>query len=127
MTRNRPLYAAALVSIALLGACGGSDDDAAAPTTASTAATATGPGPSFGAAATVMLKDIKFSPGTVEVKAGAEVRWLWQEKIPHNVTFEGFKSDTKDNGEFRHTFDKAGSFKYSCTVHPGMNGTVEVT
>ena len=29
-------------------------------------------------------------------------------------------------GEFKHSFDKAGSFKYVCTVHPGMEGTVVV-
>ncbi|HUP70902.1 MAG TPA: plastocyanin/azurin family copper-binding protein [Acidimicrobiales bacterium] len=83
------------------------------------------PGPT-----TVVLKDIAFKPGTISVKTGDKVTWRFEDKgIPHNVVAgdDSFKSDIKDSGTFQHTFDKAGTFTYSCTVHPGMNGTVKVT
>lgn len=79
---------------------------------------------------TVVLKDIAFKPGTVSIKTGGTVTWRFEDKgIPHNVVAndESFKSDIRDSGVFKHTFDKPGTFSYSCTVHPGMNGTVKVT
>lgn len=78
----------------------------------------------------VVLKDIAFKPGTISVKTGEKVTWQFEDKgIPHNVVAgdDSFKSDIKDAGTFQHIFDKAGTFDYSCTVHPGMNGTVKVT
>lgn len=79
---------------------------------------------------TVVLEDIAFKPETVSVKTGDTVTWRFEDKgIPHNVVAndESFKSDIKDSGTFEHTFEKSGTFSYSCTVHPGMNGTVKVT
>ncbi len=79
---------------------------------------------------TVVLKDIAFKPETVSVKIGDTVTWKFEDKgIPHNVVAndESFKSDIKDSGTFEHTFEKPGTFSYSCTVHPGMNGNVKVT
>ncbi|HUR24220.1 MAG TPA: plastocyanin/azurin family copper-binding protein [Acidimicrobiales bacterium] len=78
----------------------------------------------------MVLKDIAFKPGTISVKAGDTVSWRFEDKgIAHNVVAddESFKSDTKESGVFQHTFGGAGTFKYSCTVHPGMNGTVTVS
>jgi plastocyanin len=119
--------AGTLASAALLGACGGPDSSSGSTTTSTAAGSTSSTAPNFGAAASVDLKDIRFQPGTVTVKAGQEVRWLWRENIPHNVVGEGFKSATQDKGEFRHTFDKAGTYKYTCTLHSGMVGTVKVT
>lgn len=79
---------------------------------------------------TVVLEDIAFKPSTISVKAGDTVTWKFEDKgIPHNVVAndESFKSDIKDSGVFEHTFEKRGTFSYSCTVHPGMNGMVKVT
>lgn len=79
---------------------------------------------------TVVVQDIAFKPKTVSVKAGDTVTWRFADKgIPHDVVAddESFKSDKQDSGVFEHTFDKPGTFSYICTVHPGMNGTVEVT
>lgn len=131
MRTVRTLFAApAAVALLALGACGGDDtvEDVATTTTAaddSSATTATAP--NFGAAVTVMLKDIKFAPAEVSIKKGEEVRWLWAEELPHNVVGKGFESKTQSEGEFRHTFKESGKFEYKCTVHPGMEGTVTVS
>lgn len=108
----------ALVVLTVMAACGSDSDPD----------TSTGDenqGPSV-----VVLEDIAFKPETVSVRAGDTVTWRFEDKgIPHNVVAndDSFKSDIKDAGVFKHTFEKPGTFSYSCTVHPGMNGTVKVT
>jgi plastocyanin len=37
-----------------------------------------------------------------------------------------FESEIQTDGTFTHTFEAAGSHPYVCSVHPGMEGTVEV-
>ncbi len=78
----------------------------------------------------VILRDIAFKPKTISVRPGTTVTWRFQDKgIPHNVVAEdgSFKSETTDTGTFRHRFESAGSFPYTCTVHPGMDATVVVS
>jgi plastocyanin len=105
----------------LLAACGGGDDGG----TASNDTTTTGAGGA--AAATVELKGLKFIPEKVTIKTGETVRWVWKENVLHNVHGEGFKSDNVSDGTFEHTFRKAGTFDYECTLHSGMTGSVEVS
>lgn len=74
---------------------------------------------------TVVLKGTKFVPGTVNVKAGESVTWLWRDgSVMHNVKGDGFESELTAKGEFKHTFAEAGTFPYVCTVHPTMKGEV---
>lgn len=108
---------AAVATLAMTAACGSDSDPGAGTDTAQDPST-------------VVLEDIAFKPASLSVKTGDTVTWRFEDKgIPHNVVAndETFKSDIKDSGTFEHTFDKAGTFTYSCTVHPGMNGTVKVT
>ena len=58
---------------------------------------------------------------------GTRVTWTWVGNNPHNVTADGFASETQVEGKFIQTFDRAGSYAYACTIHPGMEGTVVVT
>ena len=78
----------------------------------------------------VAMKDIKFVPATVTVAKGGKVSWRNDDSAPHDVTADDFKSGAaggmKKGDTFEHTFNSAGSFGYVCTVHPGMEGTVEV-
>ena len=108
---------AAVAAFVVMPACGGDSEPAAEG--------GGEPGPT-----TVVLEDIAFKPSTISVKRGDKVTWRFEDKgIPHNVVAgdNSFKSDIKDSGTFQHTFEEAGTFDYSCTVHPGMNGTVKVT
>ena len=67
------------------------------------------------------------------MKAGDTVTWTNEESVDHDVTADdgSFKSGRpggmKQGDTYEHTFKKAGSFAYKCTVHPNMTGTVEVT
>lgn len=80
-----------------------------------------------GGSTTVEVDDNLFDPDTVEISAGDTVTWEWVGSEPHNVSADDFKSDIQQEGTFEHAFAQAGSYEYVCTVHPGMEGTVEVT
>jgi plastocyanin len=61
------------------------------------------------------------------VKAGASVKWINQDDIPHNVvsTDKKFSSPVLDtNREFLFTFREPGAYPYFCKNHPMMTGTV---
>ncbi len=81
----------------------------------------------------VVMQNIQFDPKAVSVKVGNTVTWSNNESVQHDVTADdgSFKSGPaggmKQGDNYEHTFDKAGSFAYKCTIHPNMTGTVEVT
>jgi plastocyanin len=78
---------------------------------------------------TVALSHVRYHPGTLSIKRGDTVTWLWQDKgKEHNVTGKGFKSKTMTKGSFSVRFTKAGTFNYHCTIHvsEGMRGSVVV-
>jgi plastocyanin len=77
----------------------------------------------------IKIDNFSFGPQTVTVAAGTQVRWTNHDDIPHNTFAEdkSFKSTTLDTDQqFTHTFDKAGTYKYYCSIHPRMTGTVVV-
>jgi plastocyanin len=76
---------------------------------------------------TVTLKDISFKKATVKIAKGASVKWVWKDgDTPHNVTFASKHSKTQKSGSYTLRFAKTGTFKYHCTIHPGMDGKVVV-
>jgi plastocyanin len=77
----------------------------------------------------VKIDNFTMNPQTITVAAGTEVRWTNADDIPHTVVSEDhtFKSkvlDTDDRFAFR--FDNAGTYKYFCSIHPKMTGTIVV-
>lgn len=77
--------------------------------------------------ATVVLKNYAFKAKTVHIGKGGTVHWVWRDgSVPHNVTFKGFHSKTITKGKYSHRFTKKGTFRYRCTIHPGMDGKVVV-
>lgn len=103
---------------ALLGACGGGSST-------------TGKSPTPGVTGpAVQALDFKFSPAELTVKAGESVTWTNEGANQHNVVADdnSFKSDLLNKGQrFSRTFAAAGAFKYTCTIHPTMTGTITVT
>jgi plastocyanin len=75
----------------------------------------------------VNVVDNRFDPGTIEVAIGDTVTWEFKGAVKHNVTGPGFNSPTQKSGMYEHTFNSAGTFKYVCTIHAGMKGTVKVS
>lgn len=68
-----------------------------------------------------------FEPGTITIDVGQSVTWVNVDKDPHTATGKDFDTGRIEPGQQATiTFDKAGSFPYSCNYHPVMTGTVEV-
>jgi plastocyanin len=130
--RSRSTLTAAALALLLSAACGGS----------STPATKAAAKPSGTVVSTALLA---FDPKTVNVKQGQTVTWVGGDNITHvlvegdyKVGNDGLRTEQTDDKAFNlsltkkgqqvsHTYDKAGTFTYYCTIHHGMNGTVVVS
>ncbi|MEV0252174.1 cupredoxin family copper-binding protein [Nocardia sp. NPDC050712] len=117
----------------LLAGCGSEDSAPSATTTTGAASTsAAAPADSKPATVTVDVDDMKFSPETITVKAGDTVTWKFDDKVPHSVQGIGDKamginSPIFDRGEWSYTFTAPGTYRYLCSLHPEMRGTVTVS
>jgi plastocyanin len=77
----------------------------------------------------VDVADNEFRPNPATVATGGTVTWKLVGAAAHTVTADdqSFNSGLLKPGEtFQHTFNTLGSFTYTCLVHPGMVGTIEV-
>jgi plastocyanin len=76
----------------------------------------------------VVGKDLRFQPPAIQVEAGTEVTWRFADgSVPHNVKGDGFASKDQTKGTFAHRFGQPGEYRYTCTLHAGMDGRVVVT
>ena len=77
----------------------------------------------------VSIKNFKFVPQDIVVRAGTKVVWTNEDSAPHIVesSDNSFKSDELSKGDtFSYTFTKAGKYDYICGIHPSMHGSVTV-
>jgi len=78
----------------------------------------------------VRIRDYKFIPERVAVKAGTTVKWTNDEKrASHSVVFPAEKLESErllSGDSWQRRFDKPGVYPYTCEPHPEMKGTVEV-
>jgi len=92
-------------------------------------ATALTSGSAFAQDATVRIKSFMFMPMAVTVHAGDTVTWTNMDEEPHTVTSDVglFRSGGIDGGgSYSFKFEKPGVYKYTCSIHPQMIGTVTV-
>jgi plastocyanin len=117
--------AALLVAAALATGCG--DDSSGGTDTGSGKAN---PAESTTTNGAVAMKNIAFDPAEITVKVGEKITWTNEESVDHDVAaVDGadFESDTfGKGGTYDFTPKKAGTIKYECTLHPGMDGTITV-
>jgi plastocyanin len=81
------------------------------------------------AANAVVMKNFDFSPMTLTIKAGSSVTWKNLDGEPHTVTsVDGmFRSGALDqNDSYTFKFDKPGTYKYLCSIHPRMMAAIIV-
>jgi plastocyanin len=86
-------------------------------------------GSAFAADATVKIKSFMFMPMSVKITAGSTVTWKNLDEEPHTVTSDIglFRSGGIDGGgSFAFKFAKPGTYKYNCSIHPQMVGTITV-
>jgi plastocyanin len=85
------------------------------------------------AAVLVSIKDFKFIPQHITIKAGQTIVWENQEKRQyHSVWFQALgEAEPEDylfpEDTYERSFNKSGTFPYRCGPHPEMTGTVTVT
>jgi plastocyanin len=84
------------------------------------------------AEAAIGIDNFSFTPATLTVPAGTTVVWTNHDDIPHAVVSDAapplFRSPVLDTGEvFKQSFAKPGTYRYFCSLHPHMQGTVVVT
>ena len=78
----------------------------------------------------VTISDFKFEPESISVSVGTTVTWTNDGPTAHTATADDGTFDTGNlvKGASRsYKFEKAGTFKYHCTPHPGMKATVTVS
>ena len=79
------------------------------------------------AGTTVVEKGFAFSPATLDVKVGDTVTFKNEDSAPHNVKIDGKELGSQDPGaSVTWTASAAGSFPYSCIIHPSMTGEIVV-
>jgi plastocyanin len=85
-----------------------------------------GPGPND-----VVIQGFAFDPTPRTIAAGTTVTWVNHDDVNHTST-GGSGQETWNsgalakNGSFSHTFNVQGTYQYTCTIHPGMHGTIVV-
>jgi plastocyanin len=78
---------------------------------------------------TITIKNFMFSSPDLHVPVGSKVTWLNQDEEPHTVVEinRAFSSNALDTNEgFTYQFKRAGTYKFFCTLHPRMTGTITV-
>jgi plastocyanin len=79
----------------------------------------------------VTLRNIDFTPSRLQVSKGTTVVFRWRDgSTSHDVTSVGakrFKSlGERSSGSRSVRFATAGTYRYVCTLHPGMDGRITV-
>jgi plastocyanin len=90
-----------------------------------------GAGAGAAATRTVTLKDISFSPRSLTVSGGTTVTFAFRDDgTTHDVTSTAgrrFKTiAARSSGSVRRTLRRTGTYRYACTLHPGMTGRITV-
>jgi plastocyanin len=76
---------------------------------------------------TIGNSDVGFVPSSMTIKRGTTVVWTNRDLTNHTVTGRGWDSGIiAPDGSYRRRFDTTGAFDYSCSIHPTMQGTINV-
>jgi plastocyanin len=78
----------------------------------------------------VAIQNYAFSPSTLMIQKGANVRWKNDDSVQHSVVSDSsaFSSPLLNKGEtYTYQFNNSGSFSYHCVPHTYMKGTIVVT
>ncbi|HYL26791.1 MAG TPA: cupredoxin family copper-binding protein [Candidatus Nitrosotalea sp.] len=81
------------------------------------------------ATSAVHIKGDAFVPPTLTVPAGTTVTFANDDDDAHTVTASDGTFDSKglDTSQtWQHTFEKPGTYRYFCQLHPFMKGTIVV-
>ncbi len=116
----------AICAALALAAAGCGDDDEG-----DTGAGGSAPAPSGDAVRSekVEIVDFSYDPDPVTIETGGKVTWINRDAEPHTATADdgSFDTGTLDEGKLgSESFKEPGTYAYTCTIHPEMQGTLEV-
>ena len=79
-------------------------------------------------ATAVKIGNFTFGPQELKVKAGTTITWTNEDDMPHTVVSpNNFRSKVLDTeSTYSFTFTTPGTYKYFCSLHPHMTGTIIV-
>lgn len=77
-----------------------------------------------------MVSGNEFAPRAISVDVGQTVTWTNEDSVPHNAVAkdgDGPKSELFPKGKtYSWKAATPRTIEYVCTIHPGMDGTIEV-
>lgn len=81
--------------------------------------------------AAVAISSYSFHPAALTIKKGSTVVWVNRDDDVHTIKStdgpEAFGSAALDSGgRFKFMFQRAGTYHYTCSVHPYMHGVIVV-
>ena len=86
--------------------------------------------PAFAATRTVRVDDNVFRPAGLSAKRGDTIRFRWVGDSPHNVTRTAGPSfrriSNRRSGTVSRRLRRRGTYRLTCTIHPGMNVRIRV-
>lgn len=83
--------------------------------------------PAQPAAAAVTIQNFTFSPTPLTVAVGTTVTWTNMDSVNHQIKSTTFNSTPLSQGQtYSFTFTAAGTYDYSCAIHPTMHGQIIV-
>ncbi|GAC1356389.1 MAG: hypothetical protein NVS2B12_01110 [Ktedonobacteraceae bacterium] len=142
--RRHALFLFAVVGVLLLVACGTTSNatnatQASQPTQSQAVPTQDAPtqAPSARPGKTIEISIIEkndrysFSPDNLTIPKGSEVVWINNTDAPHTATsddslFKG-SSTLMQKQSYHLIFATAGTYKFHCSIHAYMQGTITVT
>ncbi len=77
--------------------------------------------------------DLRFEPEALTIKVGDFVRFTDSDRITHNITIVNPDGTSEDKGMSTFSehivvqFDKPGTYRVICRIHPDMKMTISVT
>jgi plastocyanin len=77
----------------------------------------------------VTIDQMRFNPPTLTVHPGDHVVWVNKDLVAHTASSNTQVFDSRSiapNASWSYVASRAGSFAYSCTLHPTMHGTLIV-
>ncbi len=96
-------------------------------TTAATTTTTAAPATTVPKTAVLAIRDFAFVPSTLVIAVGTTVSVTNHDTVAHTWTSSLFDSGPIPPGSsFKVTFTKRGTYRYHCSIHPFMTGTIVV-
>ena len=77
----------------------------------------------------VYIENTAFTPSTITITVNTTIKWTNKDGITHTVTSDAslFDSGAMGSGAtFSQQFSIAGTYKYHCSYHSSMKGTIVV-